>query len=74
MTYCLGWLLFGNIADNAFDPKIYLVSCCAFVGIYYIIIGLYIDLTTSSLEYIDRVIVVTKEPVMLVYAGIKAIS
>ena len=69
MTYCLGWLLFGNIADNAFDPKLYLVFCCAFVGIYYIVTGLYTDLTT-----VDRVLIVAKEPVMLVYAGIKAIS
>ena len=74
MTYCLGWLLFGNIADNAFDPKTYIVSCCVFVGIYYIVIGLYIDLTISSIENVDRAIVVAKEPIMLIYAGIKAIS
>ena len=41
-AYIIGWLLFGNLADNAFDPKLIIVGCSAFIGFYYIMLGGYI--------------------------------
>ena len=41
-TYVIGWLLFGNLADNAFNPKDFLVICCLIIGLYYILLGFYL--------------------------------
>ena len=70
----VGWLIFGNIADNAFDPKSYLVSVTAIIGFYYIALGLYLDLAEGSIDDRDHVIIITKQPVMFLYAGISAMS
>lgn len=74
MTYVIGWLIFGNIADNAFDPKIYLVWVTTIIGLYYIGLGAYLDLAKGSVEDLDHVIIATKQPIMVLYAGITAMS
>ena len=73
-SYVLGWLLFGNFADNAFDPKIALVLCSSSVGLYYIGVGTYLYNTSDTIETIDHVIEFTYDSVMVVYAGVTAFS
>ena len=73
-SYVLGWLLFGNFADNAFDPKIALVLCSSSVGLYYIGVGIYLYNTSDEIERIDFVIEFTYDAVMVVYAGVTAFS
>ncbi len=70
----LGWLVFGNFADNAFDPKVALVFCTSFIGVYYIILGTWLWLNDHDITSIDEVINFTKDPIMLMYAGMHAFS
>ena len=74
ITYVLGWLLFGNIADNAFDPKYFLVFCTFFAGIWTIVLGIYIDFSDHTAEEVAVLIKTFKDPIMILYAGIKAFS
>ena len=39
-AYILGWIVFGNLADNAFDPRKILVFCEVFISIQFTILGL----------------------------------
>lgn len=73
-TYVIGWLLFGNLADNAFDPKLYLVVCCAAIGFYYIILGAYIEWSSHSVDQIDTTIIYATDSVMFLFAGVSAFS
>ena len=40
----LGWLIFGNIVDNAFDPKNYIVALSLLLGVYFVAGGIYMDI------------------------------
>ena len=35
-SFIAGYLIFGNLADNAYDPKLLLVTCLTATGFYYI--------------------------------------
>jgi len=50
MGFVFGWIVFGNIADNAFDPKVYLLACSVVVGIFYVALGVYLQLTSNPIE------------------------
>ena len=73
-SYVIGSLLFGNLADNAFDPKAYLVLCSAFIGLYIILLGIYIETTVHEIEQVDENIGFATDSIMLFFAGIKAFS
>ena len=36
-TFLIGYLIFGNLTDNAYDPKLLLVMCLAIVSAYFIL-------------------------------------
>ena len=66
--------MFGNLADNAFDPKGFLVICGAIVGLYFIALGLFIDYSELHIQQKVIDIEYAQDSVMLLYAGIKAFS
>lgn len=72
ITYVFGWLLFGNIVDNAFDPKNIIVVCSAMLGIYFVGLGLYCHITAvETVEYNQDKIIITKDSSMIIYAGLE---
>ena len=73
-SFVFGWLLFGNIADNAFDPKMYLIASTTCLGVYYICLGIYMWTTPAGIEEIDGVIRFMKDSFMVIYAGVQAFS
>lgn len=54
-TYVIGWLIFGNLADNVLDPKYFLIVCSLLIGVFYIVLGTYIQLSGDGV-LIDSVI------------------
>ena len=52
--YILGWLLFGNVVDNAFDPRIFIVACSLIMSFYFFGVGIYLEMardTSMSVEH-----------------------
>ena len=43
-SYVLGWLIFGNVVDNAFDPKNFIVALSLVLGVYFVSGGIYMDI------------------------------
>ena len=75
VAFIFGWLLFGNLADNAFDPKRYLVICSLGIGISYILMGLFMDfLSIGSMTLFIHYLEEAKNAIMVLYAGMYAIS
>ena len=74
MSFVIGWIIFGNLGDNAFDPKVYIVFCSFAIGLYFLSLGCYLEVSSSSIKNTDKVIVQTKQVCMVMYAGVYAIS
>ena len=75
IAFIFGWLLFGNLADNAFDPKPYLVLCSLGIGVAYILMGLFMDfLSPASMTLFIHYLQQSKDAIMVLYAGTYAIS
>ena len=54
VSYILGWLLFGNLVDNAFDPKVFLVVCSALLGLFFVCLGFYLQFFQGDAESVQQ--------------------
>lgn len=75
VLYVLGWLFFGNIADNIFDPKAWLVTCSITMGTLSIMLAscllLYDDRVTERFEsYVS----ISHAFMNFIYAGLEAFT
>ena len=66
--------MFGNIVDNAFDPKPFLVACSILLGLFFIGMALFLELTNESINWTQQYIVLAKDSSMIVYAGLEAFT
>ena len=73
-SYVLGWLIFGNIVDNAFDPKNYIVTLSFLLGVYFVAGGIYMDIVGELTQPLKNSIIISKDSSMILYSGIEAFT
>ena len=72
-SFIAGYLIFGNLADNAYDPKLLLVLCMTVVGGYFILAS--VALYACPLDTVERESVLhgANDSAQFFYAGINII-
>ena len=73
-SFIAGYLIFGNLADNAFDPKLLLVICLSVSGASQVIASIAMYSCNMSQQEISDAVHITNDSCQFFYAGINIIT